>query len=420
VNGPRRLARRFRAGRVWRAWQRYSACRGSVLAGGISYFAILSLAPAVAVGFGVAGLVLNGHTGWQSDLVNYLNRSVGVHWVALHEGDPGLVSVPALVRASTVRLTAVLGLVLLVLTGFGWVGAVRQGLRQVFGVAGGGGPVRSRLRDLAVLVTAGLAVLVSATVSVGVAAGASWFMDRISLDSSTWTRAGVTGLTELLIVGVDLLILLFVFRVLGGVPLPVRALRSAALLGAVGLGVLQSAGGLLLTHTSHNGLLAASSVVVGVLVWTNLAGRVVLFSAAWAAVGAGPALPDALLPDAQWPGAPLPDTTLPGAPEALPVGEDGRARDFSAHRAAVRGDSAHRASRVHRASRGAGRRHPADVVPSGERPRAGGTPSFGPASADRVTLAAGAAIGAGALVAGTTLLRGLRNLFGLLRRSPRD
>src|SRR3954470_17534918 len=54
----------------YRAWQRYGAVRGNVLAGGIAYFAFFSVFPALAIGFTVFALVLGNQLDLQAQLVS--------------------------------------------------------------------------------------------------------------------------------------------------------------------------------------------------------------------------------------------------------------------------------------------------------------------------------------------------------------
>src|SRR3954465_13165002 len=60
---------------AFRAWQRYGAVRGNVLAGGVAYFAFFSIFPALAIGFTLFPLVLGSQENLQAQLVQYINSS---------------------------------------------------------------------------------------------------------------------------------------------------------------------------------------------------------------------------------------------------------------------------------------------------------------------------------------------------------
>ena len=71
-------------------------------------------------------------------------------------------------------------------------------------------------------------------------------------------------------------------RLLSGVDVPWRGLRSAALIGGIGLTVLKALGTTLL-GAMNNPLFASIALVVGPLVWLNYMSRIVLLASAWAA-----------------------------------------------------------------------------------------------------------------------------------------
>src|ERR1044071_6126307 len=74
----------------YRAWQRYGAVRGNVLAGGIAYFAFFSIFPALAIGFTLFALVLGNQEDLQVQLVKYVNESLGATVISYHPGQAGV------------------------------------------------------------------------------------------------------------------------------------------------------------------------------------------------------------------------------------------------------------------------------------------------------------------------------------------
>lgn len=360
MNRLRALEQRWRASFAGRTLGRYSTARAGVLAGGIAYFAFFSVLPALAVGFTVLGLVLGRDRRLQDELVASVNSSLGTTVIGSN-GD-GIVPLDRLTQTSTLTVSAVLGLAGLLLTGLGWIGATREGIRAVFGTPGGGNAVLDKLRDLGVLVTLGLAILVSAVGSVVVTTASNGVLSRLGLEGTTGGGTLVGLVRTALIVGVDTMIFLVMFRVLAGVTVPVRHLWRGAFAGGIGLGLLKLFGGLVLELLSGDRLLAAFSVVVGLLVWMNLVARLTLLAASWAAtraadVGELPAERSVELP-----------TVVPAEPPAT-----------------GRGVAVRRA------------------------------PSYGVRAADRTTLAAGVVLG----VAGAAVLRvgrgALRSVVGAVR-----
>lgn len=416
MNRLRALVARLRATKPLRVWDRFSDARGGVLAGGIAYFGFFSLVPALTVGFTVFGYVLGGSASLQQQVAQRVNASVGFTLIGTSPGQ-GMVQLSDLVRQDVLTATGVFGLVVLVVAGLGWAQATREGIRAVFGVPVLGDPVLARVRDVASLTLLGLAVLASlvAGVVVGTATGAV----------GRWIGWGGTPLAEsavwlggtLVLLAVDTLILLLFLTVLSGVPVPVADLRSGAFLAAAGMHVLKQSAGLLTHRVSGNPLLASSVVVVGLLVWMNLAARLALLGAAWAATTAADR-------------GHLDVLVRPGGEPAEKGDADQgtmSGRDVVGGRDVVESDLRRPPGRPGekeaamstelRSSRTArGGRRPGRARPSAYARRAEPMPvTFGQRSADRVTLAAGVVLGVGALIG----LRGVRRAFGLLRDAVR-
>ena len=81
---------------------------------------------------------------------------------------------------------------------------------------------------------------------------------------------------------VDMLVFLLLFRVAAKVRIPQRDRWAAALLGAVGWGLLRLAGTSLIARWD-NPLLASFAVLFTLIIWINLAVRWCLYVAAWSA-----------------------------------------------------------------------------------------------------------------------------------------
>jgi membrane protein len=276
---------RLRGSRPWRAWDRYGQVRGSVLAGGIAFFAFFALFPVLAIGFTLFGLLLAGRADLQGRVVDYVNGSFGgAHVIATAPGGIGLVTVHQLVASKVLTLSGAIGLVVLLLAGLGWVGALREGISAVFGQVVPNRVVAG-LGDLGLLVMVGLAALASGSAGVVVTTATGQVLDGFGVGRSRLAGVAVAVLTALVLLAIDSALFLLLFR-LGGVRLPFDDVFTAALGGAVAFGLLKVSGGVLLRAASHNHLLAAFSIVVGLLVWMNLASRVALLTAAWAATTA--------------------------------------------------------------------------------------------------------------------------------------
>lgn len=269
-----------------RAWQHYVQSRGNVLAAGIAYFAVFSLFPALVIGFTVFGFLLGGNQALQDQVVTSIDDVLpGVL------GPDGLVTVEQLQRTDVLSVTGSLGLLLLLYTGLGWLDAMRQGVRAMFDQPFlDDNIVKKKLRDLLVLASLGLAVLVSVVVSLVVNASADFVLSLLGLATSALGALLLTGLGLLVVLAADTVIFLLLFRVLSGLEMPWRVLLEGALLGAAGLGLLKLLGGQLLGAAGGgNPVLAAAGVVGGLLVWLNLVARLTLLAASFAATDAADA-----------------------------------------------------------------------------------------------------------------------------------
>jgi membrane protein len=313
----------LRARLPYRAWQRYGAVRGNVLAGGIADFAFFSTSPALALGFTLFGLVLGNRENLQVELVRYLNQSLGSTVISYHEGQAGLVTIDQLVQPTVLTTTAVIGLVTLVFTGLGWIAALRNGIQAVFGMRDTTNFVVVKLFDLVLFLAAGLAVLGSVAVSVAVNMASGRVLDLLGIERSTAAAWSVNVLGQLALIVVDAVIFTLLFHRLSGVALPWADAVTGAVIASVGFTLLKIFASELLRTISHNRFLASFGVIVGLLVWMNLVARLLLVAAAWSAVVAQDRghlhTPDPVAPLE----VPAPDEPAPSTPEAPRSGGGG-------------------------------------------------------------------------------------------------
>lgn len=304
MNRVRAIEARLRRTRAFRSWSRYNDARGDLLAAGIGYYAFFSLFPALALGFAVFGFVLRGHERWLTTIAESLNETLP-GFVRTPSNPGGLITL-ALPEPATLTITGVVALLTLLLSGLGWVGALRAGIRAIYQIAGtpasrdrpgrpdspgtagrNGNPVADKLRDLGVLSTLGVGVAVSAILvsAVGSVSGsiAAW----LGFGESSLLVRAVGVVAGLLL---DVLLMAGLLRFLSGAAPTWREVRGGALLGGTLLTLMKFFAAQLLTSATRSPLFGAIAAVVGLLFWLNLMARVVLFSAAWSATDAGGAV----------------------------------------------------------------------------------------------------------------------------------
>lgn len=270
---------RFQRSDIWRAWKRYGDARGGLLAGGVTYFAFFSLFPAIALGFTIFGFVLRDQPDLLAEVQSAIEKQLP-GFVKTDANPDGLIPL-TIPTGTTLSLTAAVGVAGLLWAGLGWLSALRDGIRAIFGVQGAPGNfVMSKLRDLAVLATLGLGVVLAAMTNAITSAVAGAVASWIGLGDQPWVITIAGLLVSFVANG---LLVALMLRILSGVELPWIATRNGALFGGVALTLLQTFGSRLIAGTMDNKLFASIALVVGLLAFLNFIARAMLLSAAWAA-----------------------------------------------------------------------------------------------------------------------------------------
>jgi membrane protein len=283
---------RLKATHAYRVWQRYADARGGVLAGGIAFFAFFSVFPVLTLGFAIFGFVLRGHPGLFHDVVRSVSDTLpGIVKDRTHPD--GIIDASKPPTPNVLTVTGAISLVVLVFSGLGWLGALREGIRAMFGrPLLKSNAVASRVRDLGVLALLGLSMLVSAVLSAFVNTATGRVLDWFGMSPDSLAGQIILPIAGFFVVlVVDVGIFLVLLRLLTGVPMPWRDLRQAAIFGAVGAGLIKVAVAYGVLGSSTNPVFASFAIIIGLLVVMNLLSRVTLLSAAWAAVGSEQAEP---------------------------------------------------------------------------------------------------------------------------------
>lgn len=276
----KKLWARIQRHRPYTAYTRYADANGDLLAAGVGYYSFFSVFPAVALAFATLGFVLEGRPELVDTIAKELNQTFP-NMVRTAGNPDGIIGVSA---PSTVALTitGIVAFFTLLFTGLGWIGALRTGIRGIYGLdASPDNPVKTKVRDLGVLVILGFGVALSAVTSSGASAAGGWVTDELGIRGAEWL---ITLVGILIGVVFDTAIMVVLLRVLPSVPLPWHNVRNGAIFGGVMLTALKVFGTRLVAMISDNPLLGAVAVAVGLLFWLNLMARIVLLSAAWAAI----------------------------------------------------------------------------------------------------------------------------------------
>ncbi|MFG2757660.1 YihY/virulence factor BrkB family protein [Streptomyces wuyuanensis] len=277
VIGP--LVRRLMRTHAWRSYEKLDEARWTRLAAAITFISFLALFPLITVAAAI-GAALVGKERLKS-LEDRLTEQV-----------PGIsdqLDLGALVdNAGTVGLIAG---ALLLLTGIGWVGSMRECLRVVWGLDDkeDGNPVVRKGKDAGVLLGLGAVVLASFAASALGSSAVGWTAGQLGIDRDG--AGGVLLQTAALAIAVvaDFLMLLYVLTLLPGVHPPRRRLFVAALIGAIGFELLKLLLSGYISGVAANSMYGAFGVPVALLLWINFTAKLLLYCAAWTATGSGSA-----------------------------------------------------------------------------------------------------------------------------------
>ncbi|MEP6478864.1 MAG: YihY/virulence factor BrkB family protein [Rhodoglobus sp.] len=280
-----RLITRVQAWKPVRVFTQYSSGRGPLLAAGLSYQAIFAVFAAIWVAFAVAGFVIRSNPALLAGLFTVLSTSVpGL----IDTGDGGVLSPQMLFQSSVLGWTGAIAAVGLIFTAISWLASGRDAVRVMFGLPSL--PINFlllKLRDLGLAIGFGIAILVSAVLTVLSTAALEAVLDWVGIDRDSGLAtlaARVIGLLVVLLI--DTIVLGIFFRTVSGIRIPLRYLVPGSIIGGVALGVLKALGSSLLGGATRNPLLASFAVILGLLIWFNLICQVILIAASWISVSA--------------------------------------------------------------------------------------------------------------------------------------
>ncbi|MFF0506104.1 YihY/virulence factor BrkB family protein [Streptomyces fimicarius] len=273
VIGP--LVARLMETHAWRSYKRLDRVHWARLAAAITFISFLALFPLIAVGAAVAAALLSDK---QLDTIKD-KLADQVPGISDQLGIDGLVA-----NAGTVGLVAG---ALLLFTGVGWVGSMRECLRAVWELddVQEANPVVAKVKDAVLLVGLGGAVLATVAVSTIGSMAVGRTADLIGIPDGG--AGGVLLRVAALAVAVvaDFLLLLYLLTLLPGVEPPRRRLVVAALLGAVGFELLKLLLGSYMREVAGKSMYGAFGVPIALLLWINFTAKLLLFCAAWTATG---------------------------------------------------------------------------------------------------------------------------------------
>ncbi|MFC9175972.1 MULTISPECIES: YihY/virulence factor BrkB family protein [Streptomyces] len=273
VVGP--LVSRLMETHAWRSYERLEKVHWARLAAAVTFISFLALFPLIAVGAAIAAALLSDK---QLDTIKD-KLAEQVPGISDQLGIDGLVA-----NAGTVGLVAG---ALLLFTGVGWIGSMRECLRAVWELddVQEANPVVAKLKDAVLLVGLGGAALATLAVSTVGTTAVGWTADQLGIPEGG--AGGILLRLAALVVAViaDFLLILYLLTLLPGVEPPRRRLVVAALIGAVGFELLKLLLGSYMKGVAGKSMYGAFGVPIALLLWINFSAKLLLFCAAWTATG---------------------------------------------------------------------------------------------------------------------------------------
>jgi membrane protein len=239
--------------------RRYNEIDGNGLAAALTFHAFLSLFPLLLVVVSVIGFVASSGV----DVADRVVRELGL------SGEGASIMTDAIGTASSsAKAASIVGLIGLLWSGLGLVGALEHALNRAWGIADSG--LRGRAKGMLWLGGAGAMLLVTAGLTTAV----------------RWLPGVLAPVGIALALAMNLALWLWTLRVLPSVKMPWRCLLPGAIVGAIGLEILKLVGAYYVPRAvaSSSELFGSLGVVFAVLAWLYLFSRLVVYAAVFNAV----------------------------------------------------------------------------------------------------------------------------------------
>ncbi len=247
------------------------------MAAGVTYFAFLGLFPVLLLVASIIGLVLAGNAILQQELYHAIGEafpgSAGRQIVAELRGAVGSAGV-----------VGIIGVVGFLYAGLRTMDKLRIGMERIWkGRADEPEFLRDNLQDVLALVLLGTVGLVSLGLTGITTRATTWLLELLGLAEVPGLFLLTAAIGIALALLTDVVVFLWLLRVVPSTSYSVRLLLPGALFGAAGFEVMKLIGTLYLSLISGSVTASAFGGAVGILVWINIVFRFAFFTAAWTA-----------------------------------------------------------------------------------------------------------------------------------------
>lgn len=260
---------------VWRMNAHYGDNNGNVLAGGIAYFSLTSIASGVLIAVTISSMVIGRNPEARATALDFLENVIpGI----VGEGDDVLLEEGNLPQQSISGIIGIGAFLVLFFTATRYIGGLRQAVQTMLG-RDTGSLVTGKLRDLSALLVIALLVILGMALQVMASQASSFFADLLSDDPlSEWVLRGPALAVGLV---VDMAFAWIAIKYLGRSARSLRELVWVLLAAAIGVGLLRMGSSLIISSVAENPVLGSFAAVITLLIFADFVARILLYASAW-------------------------------------------------------------------------------------------------------------------------------------------
>jgi membrane protein len=260
-----------------RANEAFTEHYGNHYAAAITYFSVLSLFPLLMVGSSVAGIVLRGHPG----TIDQIKHSIVT---SAPSGLGDFLGNVVQTAFSAGAGTGIVGLVLALYSGVGWMTNLRDALTAQWGQEKQQLPlVPTLLKDLLSLAGLGLSLAVSFGLTAAGSGLGNLLLRLVGLADQGWAVFLLRLATIVLSLAANTLVFLWVIARLPREKVVLRSAVRGAIAAAIGFEVLKQVTTVYLGFVTNSPSTVIFGPILGLLFFANLVSRFLLFVTAWTA-----------------------------------------------------------------------------------------------------------------------------------------
>jgi membrane protein len=261
-----------------RANDRFDESKGNFFAAGLTYYTIFALFPLLMVGFSAGGFLLSR----RPDVLNEIDHKVK----AAVPGALGQQVVDIMNSAIASRASVgIIGLAAAAWVGLNWMGNLRVALSAMWQQDDGSrGYIRTKLSDLAAMVSSFVAIVVMLAISLfATLAPMARVLARMGIHNAPVLDAILRTASLLVSILVSWFVFSWMIARLPREPVSFADSIRAALLAAVGFELFKLGASIYLKSVLHSPAGATFGPVLGLMVFAYITARLLLFATAWAA-----------------------------------------------------------------------------------------------------------------------------------------